>query len=355
MDLNSFRSLVKAYKSVHAPQEVEEAIQEADSIAAMRERAAKRRKQRYGASDTSRGGRDDFRPYTKADYERGEANDPRKKVEEELELDQIIESLIERGHTEKEAYALVAQFTLDEGIIDAARAGSKRHEDAMKGAGRAIKKARIRTRKLGKALAPAADTAKSAASGVGRAAKATYEAGKKTGEFVKKGAQRHNDMVKAAKKVFSKEELELIAQIMIDEGYDLSDYTWEEFAEICESQQLDEAEKPFPHEKVKAKQVALRTSKDPKALDRRMTMGMAVRRAKEAEKTGGSQRDAGKGWYHAKEDYVNESQEARNNPEKYEREQSKKYAPVRGEKTPMPPRGDKRREDFEKWYAAQRR
>jgi hypothetical protein len=52
------------------------------------------------------------------------------------------------------------------------------------------------------------------------------------------------------------------------------------------------------------------------------------------------------------EEYVDEAQEARNNPEKYEREQSKKYAPVRGEKTPMPPRGDKRREDFEKWYAA---
>jgi len=83
--------------------------------------------------------------------------------------------------------------------------------------------------------------------------------------------------------VFSKEELELIAQIMIDEGYDLSDYTWEEFATMCESQ------------------------------------------------------------------------EARNNPEKYEREQGRKYEPVRGEKTPMPPRGDKRREDFEKWYAAQRR
>jgi len=115
MDLNSFRSLVEAYKSVHAPQEVEEAIQEADSIAAMRERAAKRRKQRYGASDTSRGGRDDFRPYTKADYERGEANDPRKKVKEELELDQIIESLVERGHTEQEAYALIAQFTFSEG------------------------------------------------------------------------------------------------------------------------------------------------------------------------------------------------------------------------------------------------
>ena len=52
---------------------------------------------------------------------------------------------------------------------------------------------------------------------------------------------------------------------------------------------------------------------------------------------------------------LDESQEARNNPEKYEREQGRKYEPVRGEKTPMPPRGDKRREDFEKWYAAQRR
>ena len=52
------------------------------------------------------------------------------------------------------------------------------------------------------------------------------------------------------------------------------------------------------------------------------------------------------------EEYMDEAQAARENPEKYEREQSKKYAPVRGEKTPMPPRGDKRREDFEKWYAA---
>jgi len=49
---------------------------------------------------------------------------------------------------------------------------------------------------------------------------------------------------------------------------------------------------------------------------------------------------------------VMESQAARNNPEKYEADQKKKSAPVRGEKTPMPPRGDKRREDFEKWYSA---
>ena len=52
------------------------------------------------------------------------------------------------------------------------------------------------------------------------------------------------------------------------------------------------------------------------------------------------------------EEYMDEAQEARNNPEKYEAGQQKKSAPVRGEKTPMPPRGDKRREDFEKWYAA---
>ena len=43
---------------------------------------------------------------------------------------------------------------------------------------------------------------------------------------------------------------------------------------------------------------------------------------------------------------VMESQYARNNPEKYEAEQKKKTA-----KGAMPPRGDKRREDFEKWYA----
>jgi len=75
-----------------------EYVAEADSIEKMRERAAKRRKQRYGASDTSRGGRDDFRPYTKADYERGEENDPRKKVKKEeteysekkITLEQII-------------------------------------------------------------------------------------------------------------------------------------------------------------------------------------------------------------------------------------------------------------------------
>jgi hypothetical protein len=53
------------------------------------------------------------------------------------------------------------------------------------------------------------------------------------------------------------------------------------------------------------------------------------------------------------EEFVGEAQVANRDPEKYEREQAKKSAPVRGERTPMPPRGDKRREDFEKWYAKQ--
>ena len=40
------------------------------------------------------------------------------------------------------------------------------------------------------------------------------------------------------------------------------------------------------------------------------------------------------------------------NPEEGEKKANKKYEKVRGERTPMPPRGDKRREDFERWYAA---
>lgn len=46
-------------------------------------------------------------------------------------------------------------------------------------------------------------------------------------------------------------------------------------------------------------------------------------------------------------DAILEAQAARNNPEKYEADQKKNTS-----KRAMPPRGDKRREDFEKWYAA---
>ena len=52
----------------------------------------------------------------------------------------------------------------------------------------------------------------------------------------------------------------------------------------------------------------------------------------------------------AKADEVEEGYQR--NPEKGEEEERKRSQRVRGERTPMPPRGDKRREDFEKWYAA---
>ena len=48
---------------------------------------------------------------------------------------------------------------------------------------------------------------------------------------------------------------------------------------------------------------------------------------------------------------IDESQRARENPEDHDKEEKRKYEPVRGERTPMPPRGNKKREDFEKWYA----
>jgi hypothetical protein len=100
--------------------------------------------------------------------------------------------------------------------------------------------------------------------------------------------------------------------------------------------------------KVRSAEVEYSLSKDtiyPKGLRDAMEKG-ARKKVGQAQKIMGALKSA------QKEEYVDESQHARENPEKYEREQSKKSAPVRGERTPMPPRGDKRREDFEKWYAA---
>jgi hypothetical protein len=56
---------------------------------------------------------------------------------------------------------------------------------------------------------------------------------------------------------------------------------------------------------------------------------------------------------YAQELELSEAQRARENPEGHDKEEKRKYEPVRGERTPMPPRGDKRREEFEKWYAKQ--
>jgi len=122
------------------------------------------------------------------------------------------------------------------------------------------------------------------------------------------GAKR--GMKKIEKRKEQKEQVDIydiILSHLLDEGYAETPEAAEaimvnmseEWRECIVGEVLDEAEKPFPHEKVKAKQVALR-DKGSAGLERRMKMGMAVRRAKEAEKTGGSQRDAGKGWYHGR-------------------------------------------------------
>ena len=100
---------------------------------------------------------------------------------------------------------------------------------------------------------------------------------------------------------------DIILSHLLDEGYAETQEQAEvimvnmseDWRESIVEEVLDEGEKPFPYKKVKEKQVALR-DKGSAGLDRRMKMGMAVRRAKEAGEKGGSQQDAGKDWYHGK-------------------------------------------------------
>ena len=109
---------------------------------------------------------------------------------------------------------------------------------------------------------------------------------------------------------YRKEETDLfdtILEYLVSEGYaDTNESALvimanmsEEWRQSIVEEVISEGEKPFPDEKVKAKQVALR-DKGSAGLERRMKMGLARRRAKEAEKTGGSQQDSGKDWYHGK-------------------------------------------------------
>jgi hypothetical protein len=88
-------------------------VTEADSIAAMRDRAAKRRKRRYGASDTSRGGRDDFAPIT--DYEAANKKWARPTQKEEVDLfDAILEHLVSEGYADTNESALAIMANMSE-------------------------------------------------------------------------------------------------------------------------------------------------------------------------------------------------------------------------------------------------
>jgi hypothetical protein len=139
-----------------------------------------------------------------------------------------------------------------------------------------------------------------------------------------------------------KEEFEFWVNALVEEGYDLSGYTWDEMYEFY----LDEDAGIISGLAglalgAKGASYAAKHTKRMRDYPKNFVKGIVDPR------TYGSKKKK-----EQKEDYVNEAQVANRDPEKYEREQSKKYAPVRGERTPMPPRGDKRREDFEKWYAA---
>jgi hypothetical protein len=117
----------------------------------------------------------------------------------------------------------------------------------------------------------------------------SFEPGPKWDPSANRGKGAHlsdKQMEKQRRKKLRQEDLEAWVDELIAEGYDLSEYTWEEVAEI-----------------------------------------------------------------YAQELELSEAQRARENPEGHDKE-DRKYEKVRGEKTPMPPRGDKRREDFEKWYRA---
>ena len=148
MNYEEIRGLQEAYKQVYAPQEVEEVYkgkhgqsdkEYADSRSqggkmvsgdskqsgaeythGRRVKAANPGMQPDVGGKTKPKSQGKMDRGTRADIEYRKAN----LKKEELELDQIVESLVERGHTEQEAYALVAQFTLDE---DSRRISNKQH------------------------------------------------------------------------------------------------------------------------------------------------------------------------------------------------------------------------------------
>jgi hypothetical protein len=150
----------------------------------------------------------------------------------------------------------------------------------------------------------------------------------------------------------------LMANVIDEEAIDI-------ILDEAESIMSNEGYKSFPHGKVEAKAKRLEvdsgkneplTGKSDGEVDsilaRKKKSGERATSLNLASRTAHSYLPQKKAERNRSRTGVSEAQEARNNPEKYEREQSKKSAPVRGERTPMPPRGDKRREDFEKWYAA---
>jgi hypothetical protein len=316
--------LYEAYSAVYAPQEVDE-----------EERPLPKNKMFRKAANL---GRDVVSPAT-SDEDRQKKYDRSKKIiktlnKEEFDVfDVVLEFLYVEGYAEtlEEAEWMMAN------IID---------EEAI-----AIVLGEAITSEKGKAKAAEMIAARSTPSGRAKSGQGANVAQIKhigranvDGKFntppnekvaknpVKSTAYLRGSGNKAARRAGTyKEEFELWVNELVEEGYDLSDYTWDDMLDIYEADSL-------------AAMQARREKRQKANMKKHGTPGFDYSKPPSGKK----------GYLDAitkKEEYVDESQHARENPEKYEREQAKKSAPVRGERTPMPPRGDKRREDFEKWYA----
>ena len=98
---------------------------------------------------------------------------------------------------------------------------------------------------------------------------------------------------------------DIILSHLLDEGYAETPEAAEaimvnmseEWRDSIVEEVLEEGEKPFPYEKVTTQQKKHSAAGN---YGNMIKMGLAKRRAKEADKKGGSQQDAGKGWYHGK-------------------------------------------------------
>lgn len=181
-------------------------------------------------------------------------------VLEFLQAEGIVETLEEAewlmaNELDADDIEAILREGLADRIIDAAKAGAKRHSDAMKSVKSGKKRHDAATKKLGKALKPATDTAVSAAKGAGQAARAVGGAIKRGAELERAGARavhRFGDKINAARKAFNKEAFNVFVNTMISEGVSFDKYTWDEieyvFNDIFEAQSARENPEKYERE-----------------------------------------------------------------------------------------------------------
>jgi len=349
MDSKELRGLYEAYQQVNAPQEVDEAVKGESSE--RRKDLAAERKAGHRPLPAKEGEKYASHKLSQMAYAK------RRRMGEELDIfDVVLEFLQAEGFAEtlEEAEWMMANM-IDEEAIDIIIGEAITSEKGKAKAAEMIAKRSTPSGRAkagqGASVAQIKHIGRANVDGYGgtppnlKVAKNPVKSnftGLNTGTG-NKAARRAGLTPTREKPNAWKEEFELWVDALVGEGYDLSGYTWDEMYEFY----LDE---------------------DAGIISGLAGLALGARGASYAAKHSKRMRDYPKNFVKGivdprtyvskkkkeqKEEYVGEAQEARNNPEKYEADQKKKSAPVRGEKTPMPPRGDKRREDFEKWYAKQ--